>query len=162
MIRPLRQRHRVMVFALSIVVPAAFAVGIATRKAVPALRVEAPGLSAEASRLNEFWSRNDLWEKKAIRTRLLGDGAGSGQLAVELNSNDQIVRPDVLVYWLPGQRKIEDVPPDDAILLGRFAPSTATTLTLPQQAATNPGMLLLYSLADHEIVAVSKAFSAAK
>jgi len=36
MIRPQRQLHRVMIFALSVIVPAAFAVGIATRKAVPA------------------------------------------------------------------------------------------------------------------------------
>jgi hypothetical protein len=162
MIRPLRQRHRVMVFALSVVVPATFAVGIATRKAVPALSAAVSGLSAEVPRHNELWSRDDLWGKRAIRTRLLNDRAGAGQLAVELISKDQIVRPDIIVYWSRGERRIEDSPPDDAILLGSFDPSTPMPLTLPRQAANNSGMLLLYSLGDHEIVAVSKAFSAAK
>lgn len=162
MIRPLRQRHRVMIFALSVVVPATFAVGIANRKAVPALSVTAPGFSAEAPGHKELWNRDDLWEKKAIRTRILNHGAGAGQLAVELISKDQIVRADVLVYWLPGQRKVEDALPDDAILLGSFDPSIPMPLPLPQQAANNAGRLLLYSLGDHEIVAVSKAFLAAK
>jgi hypothetical protein len=162
MIRPLRQRHRVMVFVLSIVVPAAFTVGITTRKTVPAVSVAAPGLSAEIPRLSELWSRDDLWKKKAIHTRLLNGGAGGAQLAVELIWSDQIVRPDVIVYWLRGERKIDDSPPDDAMLLGSFDPSTPMPLTLPAEAANNPGMLLLYSLGDHEIVAESKAFTAAK
>src|SRR5437879_2416273 len=105
MIRPLRQRHRVMVFALSIVVPAAFAVGIATRRAVPAQSVAARGLSSEIPRHNELWSRDNLWEKRALRTRLLNDGAGAGQLAVELIAKDQFVRPDVIVYRLRAERK---------------------------------------------------------
>jgi hypothetical protein len=161
-IRPLRKRHRAMIFALSVFVPATFAVGIATRKAVPTLSVAAPSLSAEVLHQEELWSRDDLWEKKAIRTRILNHGTGIGQLAVELTSKDQIVRADVLVYWLPGRRKIMNVLPDDAILLGSFEPSTPIPLTLPQQAGNNAGTLLLYSLGDHEIVAVSKVFSATK
>jgi hypothetical protein len=162
MIRPLRKRHRVMIFALSVVVPGTFALGIATRRAVPDLSVAAPSRSAEVPHQEELWSRDDLWEKKAIRTRILNQGAGVGQLAVELILKDQIVHPDVLVYWLPAQRRIEDVPPDDAILLGSFDPSTPMPLIWPQQAASIPGALLLYSLANHEIVAVSKVFIAAK
>jgi len=48
---PQRQLHRVMIFALSVIVPAAFAVGIATRKAVPALSVSASGFFPQSSRL---------------------------------------------------------------------------------------------------------------
>ena len=151
-----------MVFALSIVIPAAFAVGIATRKAVPALSAAVPGFSREIPRHKALWTRDDLWENRAIRTRLLNDAAGGGQLAVELIAKDQIVRPDVIVYWSRGERKIEDTPPNDVILLGSFDPSTPMALTLPQEAADNPGMLLLYSLGNHEIVAVSKVFSPAK
>jgi hypothetical protein len=161
-ILPLRQRHRATIFALSVVIPAAFAVGIATRKAVPALSVPAPFLSADAPPHKEIWSRDDLWEKNAIRTRLLNNGAGPDQIAVELIAKDQIVRPDVIVYWSRGKRKIEDAPPDDAILLGSFDQSIPMPLKLPSEAANNPGMLLLYSLGDHEMLAVSKVFSAAK
>jgi hypothetical protein len=162
MIRPLRQRHRVMIFALSVVVPAAFAVGIAARKPVPDLSVAPPGLSAKIPRLNELWSRDNLWEKRTIRTRLLNNNADAGQLVVELIAKDQIVRPDVIVYWIRGEPTIQDSLPDNAILLGSFDPSTPLFLTLPAEAAKSSGMLVLYSLADHEIVAVSKGFSAAK
>lgn len=162
MIRPLRKRHRVMIFALSVFVPATFTLGIAARKAVPTPSVAAPSLSAEVPDQEELWSCDDLWEKKAIRTRILNHGAGIGQLAVELTSKDQIVRADVLVYWLPGQRKIEDALVDDAVLLGSFDASTPMPLSLPQTAGNSAGTLLLYSLGDHEIVAVSKAFWAMK
>ena len=162
MIRPLRNRHRMMVLALSVVVPAAFAVGIAARKAVPALSVLVPSFSAEIPHHDELWSRDNLWGNRAIRTRLLKDSAGTGQLAVALISKDQIVRPDVIVYWLRGEKKIKDSMPDDAVLLGSFDPFTSIPLKLPLEAVNSPGMLLLYSLGDHEIVAVSKAFSAVK
>lgn len=162
MIRPLRRRHRVMIFALSVVVPAAFAVGIATRKALPALSMPAPGFSGEVPPHQEIWGRDDLWGKKAIRTRLLNNGAGADQLAVELIAKDKIVRPDVIVYWSRGERQIADSPPDNAILLGSFDPSTPTPLRLPPEAASNRGRLLLYSLGDHEMLAVSKLFAVAK
>jgi hypothetical protein len=160
MIRELRQRHRVMIFTLSVIVPGALAVGIATRKPVLSLSETVPGFSAEVASHQELWSRDDLWEKTAIHTRLLSENASVGQLAIELTSNELIVRPDVLVYWVPGERSFKDAPPDQAILLGSFDSSDPTRLTLPKQAASSPGTLLLYSLADHELVAVSKPFTA--
>ena len=159
MIRPLRQRHRVMMFALTVIIPAGFAVGIATRREVPTSRVAASGHFAEARSQSELWSRDDLWEKKAIHTRLLSVGPGQ-QLAVELASADRIVRPDVLLYWFPGERKIQDSLPDDAFLLGSFDASNPIPLTLPAEAGKQTGVLALYSLADHEIIALSKPFSA--
>src|SRR3974390_1490742 len=90
MIRPLRQRHRVMVIALAVTLPAAFAVGIAARRAVPTSRVGVPGVVAEARNQSELWTRNDLWEKRAIKTRLERIGLGADQRAVELVSTDQI------------------------------------------------------------------------
>ena len=157
MIRPLRQRHRIMVIALSVVVPTAFAIGIATRREAPVSR--SPG-QAETRNERELWRRDDLWNKPAIQTRLLKSGADDGQLAVELVSIDRIVRPDVLVYWLSGARRIQDTLPDDAFLLGRFEQATPLPLILPGEAAKQTGELVLYSLADHEILVVSKSFSA--
>jgi len=151
-----------MVIALAVTLPAAFAVGIATRREVPTYRAGVPGLDAEARNRSELWTRDDLWEKKAIKTRLERIGSGAGQLAVELVSTDPIVRPDVLVYWVPGERKIQDSLPDDAFLLGSFEQSIPSPLTLPEAAIKQTGVLVLYSLADHEIEAVSKAFAAVK
>ena len=162
MIRPLRQRHRVLVLALSVVVPVAFAAGIATRKAVPALAGAAPNLAGQARNYSEVWSRDDLWEKKVIRTRLLSDASGGSLRAVELISKDQIVRPDVIVYWVPGGPAVKDSLPDDAFWLGAFDQPTPRPLTLPADAAKKPGALALYSLADHEVIAVSKAFAIAQ
>ena len=162
MIRSLRQRHRVMVIALAVTLPAAFAVGIASRREVPTYKDGVPGLAAEAGNRSELWTRNDLWEKRVIKTRLERIGAGASQLAVELVSTDPIVRPDVLVYWVPGGAKIQDALPDDAFLLGSFEQSIPSPLTLPEAAIKQTGVLVLYSLANHEIEAVSKAFAAVK
>jgi len=161
-IRPLRQHHRVMVIGLAVTLPVAFAAGIATRREVPTSRAGAPGLVAEARTQSELWTRNDLWEKRAIKTRLERIGAGPGQLAIELVAMDRIVRPDVLVYWVPGERKIQDSLPDDAFLLGSFEQSLSSPLALPEAAMKQTGALVLYSLANHEIEAVSKAVGAVK
>jgi hypothetical protein len=160
MIRPLRRRHRVTVFALTITLPAAFAVGIASRSEVPTSKLGAPALHAEIHNQVEIWSRNDLWEKKAILTRLLRVNPGPKELAVTLSTMDRIVRPDLLVYWVPGEPKTLNSLPDDAFLLGSFEQSTPAPLTLPEPATKQVGVLVLYSLADQELVAVSKAFTA--
>jgi hypothetical protein len=160
MIRPLRRRHRVMVFALAITLPAGFAVGIASRTEVPASKPGAPGIHSEIHKQSEIWSRNDLWEKKAIQTRLLSINPGSRELAVALVALDEIVRPDLLVYWVPGEFKLLNSLPDDSFLLGSFEQSTPTPLTLPEPATKQIGVLVLYSLADQELVAVSKPFAA--
>ena len=149
-----------MVIALAVTLPAAFAVGIASRREVPTYRAGVPGPDAEARNRSELWTRADLWEKKAIKTRLERIGSGAGQLAVELVSTDPIVRPDVLVYWVPGERKIQGPLPDDAFLLGSFQSSSPIPLTLPGEATKQSGELVLYSLADQEVVATSKPFTA--
>jgi hypothetical protein len=151
-----------MVLALTVTLPAAFAVGIASRREVPISpeRVLAP--SRETRNQSVLWSRNDLWKKGVIRTRLLTVEPGSGQFAIELMPMDQIVRPDLLVYWVPGARKVQDSLPEDAFLLGGFEQSTPTPLALPEVATKQTGVLVLYSLADHEIEAVSSPFSVTK
>lgn len=158
MIRPLRKRHRVMIFALSALVPAAFALGIVTRREIPTLSADAAGLS-HRSASRELWSRDDLWEKATIQTRLMNYSGKPGAFAIELKSKDKIVRPDILVYWVPQGSKVQDSLPGDAFLLGSFDQSVPAPLALPPHAATESGVLILYSLAEHELVAVSKPFS---
>lgn len=149
-----------MVLSLAIALPAAFAVGIATRQEVPVAKAGALGPGLENHNQTAIWTRSDLWEKQAIQTRLLRTGPGLGQLAIELSAMDRIVRPDVLVYWVPGEKRVENSLPDDAFLLGSFEPSIATPLTLPEPTLNRTGALVLYSLADQEIVTVSKVFPA--
>ena len=149
-----------IVLSLTVTLPAAFAAGIATRKEVPISRAGAPRLLAKAHNQDELWSRNDLWEKRAIQTRLLRTDPGSGQLAVELLAMEPIVRPDLLVYWVPGEPQFQNLLPDDAFLLGSFEQSIPTSLRLPAPATKQTGALVLYSLADQELIAVSKPFTA--
>jgi hypothetical protein len=120
------------------------------------------GPFSEARNQVELWTRDDLWEKKAIKTRLLSIGPGSGHLAVELVSMDRIVLPDLLVYWVPGGPKIQNSLPDDAFLVGSFEQSSPAPLALPDPAKKQTGALVLYSLADHEVAALSKAFATTK
>jgi hypothetical protein len=154
MIRPLRRRHRIMISVLSVIVLAAFAFGIAVRRQIP----ESPaGRKTEAvPSYKEVWNRIDLWEKGSIRTRLLKSASAAEKTAVELTAEEPIVRPDVIVYWVPGADRIGDALPANAFLLGSFDLSVPTPLALPGQTGKATGLLVLYSLADHEVIAVSK------
>ncbi len=70
------------------------------------------------------------------------------------------VKPDLLVYWVAGNPNITNTLPGDARLLGVFNPSV--TLPLPPDSGPGNGVLVLYSLADQEVVEVSKPFAVQK
>jgi len=161
MIRPLRQRHRRMVIALGILLPIAFALGIAGRKAVPYMDALPANLAATPQKfeVNE-WERADLFIKSPIKVRLLREQSKSGRVAVEFSAPTEFVRPDLMVYWVAGEAKLSDTFPDSAQLLGAFSSSSA--LVLPENLTMQNGALLLYSLADNEIVEVSKPISILK
>jgi hypothetical protein len=159
MILPLRQRHRAMVFALGAFLPAAFIFGVASRHSVPllpALPRDLPHQPVQAT--NAAWLREDLWEKSQLRTRLLTDSTQS-TLALELTAPEPVVKPDVLLYWIPGNPEVEESLPNDAILLGAWMQDPVRPLNVPAAAKGSQGKLVLYSLADQEIVNVTKSFS---
>jgi len=160
MIRPLRQRHRVMILTLSVLLPAGFVLGIAARKPVPTVPLLPGPVGGEALRFDSpLWAREDLWPKHSIRTRLLADESG-GRLGVELTAKEPIARPDLLLYWVPGERELDDTLPDNAFLLGALSADPPCALPLPPDASREQGVLILYSLADHEIVEASQPFAA--
>jgi hypothetical protein len=154
MIRALRQRHRRTFLALGIIVPVAFAIGIAARKPLPevnSLPTEiAPVTAAFAV---EIWSRADLFPKSPVQVRLLRKTIGSGKFAVAFSAAKNFVKPDLLVYWSAGNSTSTNALPASAILLGAF---TGSQLALPLTVEKKSGVLLLYSLADNEIVDESK------
>ena len=153
MIRPLRQRHRRMFAALGVLLPLAFAVGIAARKPVPSVASLPKGLAASQDKFTATrWERRDLFGKSPIRVRLLR-GEGADHIAIALSADKDFVKPDLIVYWVTGNPTVADKLPESATLLGAF---TATTLVLPANAANENGSLILFSLANQEIVDVSK------
>jgi len=161
MIRPLRQRHRRAVFALGIILPIALITGLTIRRPLPAIPTEAEGLTVASPHLGQvIWVRSDLWPQFSIRTRLLSDDIGTQGFSVELTVTKDIVKPDLIVYWAPGKLKVGESLPDDSVLLGALVQTAPTELRLPPEVNVNGGgALLLYSLADHETVAVSEAFT---
>src|SRR5262249_17471851 len=159
MIRPLRQRHRAMVVAWGAFLPAAFIFGVASRRSVPLLPSLPSPLSYQPAPTNQLvWVRDDLWEKKPLRTRLLSDSTLSN-LALEVTATAPVVQPDVLLYWAAGNSKVDDSLPSDVVLLGAWMQDPANAVAVPQIAKAGQGRLILYSLADHEIVNVSKPFA---
>lgn len=161
MIRPLRQRHRRMVIVLGILLPVAFAVGIAARKPVPGM-ISLPKELVASPRTFAVteWERADLFTKTPMQVRLLRESAGTGRFAVEFSAAKDFVKPDLIVYWVAGNPNLTDTLPDSARLLGAFNSSVA--LPLSPDAGSSSGVLVLYSLADQEIVEVSKLFALQK
>jgi hypothetical protein len=154
MILPLRQRHLRLVMVLGCFLPAVFALGIATRKSVPPTGnlpgplTLAPQSFAEVGHPEAGW-----FAKVALQVGLLKQQGEPGQLAVKLSGGRDLAKPDLMVYWVAGNPNLAGTLPDNAVLLGTFGPSP---LILPPPAAHTQGVLVLYSLANAEIVDVSK------
>ena len=150
MILPLRQLHRRMFTALGVLLPIAFVAGIALRKTIP-LRAETNWVTElrEAEKL--AWERNGLFAKVPVRVRLLH---GPAWYRVGFSVGRGFAKPDLLVYWVAGYPTIGETLPTDAQLLGAFDPSRS--LQLPDAANGVGGVLVLYSLADNEIVDATK------
>jgi len=152
MILPLRQRHRRVFAVLGVLLPIAFVIGIAARKPIPRRAVPSL-LAALRDSETEVWNRSDLFPKIPVRVRLLR-GPMQSFYAVEFLPAREFVKPDLLVYWVADAPNLADKLPDSARLLGAF--NASRPLQLPGDVTSGVGVLLLYSLADNEIVDASK------
>jgi hypothetical protein len=136
---------------------------LAIRRPMPVVQSSVSAFAVEPPHLGHLiWERGDLWPQFSIRTRLLSDSGVGQKFAVELAPTKEIVQPDLIVYWVPTTLKIGDPIPDNVVLLGAFLQTMPTQLLLPAEAAKGSGALLLYSLADHEVVAASKPLEVGK
>lgn len=153
MIRPLRQQHRRIVIALGLFLPLVFAAGIAARKPVPSVQ-ELPAALRPAPQpvMDQVWKRSGLFSNAPVEVRCLRE-KDSARLAVQCSAPAGFLKPDLLVYWVAGKAPPAGTLPENAALLGEF---DSPRLPLPAEAATANGRLVLYSLADNEIVDVSK------
>lgn len=161
MIRKLRQRHRRIAIALGALLPLAFAVGMAARKDVPHMRLLPKDFIEPSSAFAvPEWDRADLFAKTPIRVELLRQSAGVGNFAVRFSGAPDMVKPDLIVYWVLGNLRLTNSVPDNACLLGAF--NLFVALPLPTNAVSDGGVLAIYSLAAQEIVEVSKPFTLPK
>jgi hypothetical protein len=92
-----------------------------------------------------------------IHVQVLRVVSNSGRIALNMSAPRNFVKADLLVYWVPAESQFKDTIPDNAVLLGSFVPGQP--LHIPPGEAETPGTLVLYSLADQEIVAISKQFA---
>ena len=157
MIHSLRQQHRRTFLALGIFLPVAFVVGIAARKSVPTVAELPAALAATPQKFEAVeWERADLFSKSPVQVRLLRKQKSSGQFAVSFSAAKDFVPPDLIVYWVTANSSVTNTLPANAILLGTFS---AAALPLSDEIVKSNGALILYSLANGEIVEVSKPIS---
>jgi hypothetical protein len=154
MITSLRQRHRRMFALIGVLLPLAFVAGIVARRTVPATSMLPPELSNTPAQTFTAtgYEREDAFENAPVTIRLWRD-LSTGQAAVGFSAPKDFVKPDLIAYWITRQPTNRTELPADVVLLGSFV---ATALPLPAEAATAEGSLILFSLADQEIVDISK------
>ena len=161
MTRSLRQKHRRVFVVLGVLVSVAFAIGIAMRRTTPSVAALPPELLPQSQTFTATeYEREDLFAKASVKVRLWED-LSNGQLAVGFVAPKDFVKPDLMAYWVAGRPAVTNKLPSDAILLGAFV---STLLALPSQATNSEWSLILFSLADQQIVDVSKPvnFASAK
>ena len=136
--------------ALGIVLPVAFVVGVGLRK-TPPLRSTPPLLVDLQGMEVQLWERNDLFRKVPVRVSVFHTPAYS---TIQFLPGPAFAKPDLLVYWAAGSPAIMEILPSNAKLLGGF--NSSVRLQLPEDAAQVEGVLILFSLADQQIVDVSR------
>ena len=154
MILRLRRRHRRMFAVIGILLPAAFVAGMAARRPMPTTAPSDALLPPRQTFSQSGWNRSDLFTNVAVRVQLLHDAPNTNRIALQISTPKDFVKADLLVYWLPAESILKDNIPDDAVLLGAFVSGQA--LPMPPTVAQKSGRLILYSLADHEILTVSQ------
>jgi hypothetical protein len=150
----LRQRHRGIFPVLGVLIGMLFVVGIVRRRPVPELEALPPELTPRAQTFSATREeRNDLFNKTGVRVRLWRQQE-NGSLAVDFIPPRDFLKPDLLAYWSATRPPSDEALPSDATLLGAFV---GGPLPLPKEALTNDGCLILFSLANHEVIDVSKS-----
>jgi hypothetical protein len=142
-----------MFATISVLLPVAFVPGVAARKPIPTASLPAGLPSGQETFLNQ-WDRLDLFTNTVLRVQFLRDASNTNRAAIQMSAPKDFVKADLLVYWLPAESTLKNNIPDDAVLLGAFV--SGQLLPVPPALTARPGSLVLYSLADHEITAVSK------
>lgn len=154
MIRPLRQRHRRIITFITVLLPVLLGIGVAARRPVPTnvSVAENIGLGSDTKPVKETEVPN-LFETTPVKAALVYSTSEPARVALRVGSRGDFVKPDLIVYWLGGQDPIGDRIPEDALLLGAF---DSGLLSLPDRATRESGVVILYSLADNEVVEVSR------
>jgi len=136
-IAPLRRRHRLMVGLLTLTLPALLWAAVTSRESVPIMAAEAlpQGAVPDTSALDTYSVSGYL------RVGTLEQAADGPTLLVELRDTQPL--PRALFYWRPGEG-------DTALRFVAVASPGGARLTLPSEANTQSGSLVLWDVARGE------------
>ncbi len=152
MILRLRQRHHRIIWSLAIVLPVVLVVGLSARRPVPVAEILPVGLVPKARQLvHAAWAPDNLFSKTHVRAQLLQDSTDLNRRAIRFSAPENFVKPDLIVCWTDSDKTVLDGLPNNARLLGAFT----AEIELPDDVVHGSGRLVLYSLADGEVVDVS-------
>ena len=150
MIRTRRVIHRQMFSVLIFLIPALLFVGLAFRPEVPPFsRPDLTLLTKAGFALNipDNLTRIQVGEHTfeiAIETE------SSTTPSLSIRSVDPLLKPDLLVYWVPETSQNNPLP-ENAMLLGELMGTSFRHMALPTAATTEQGSLVIYSLAHQEV-----------
>jgi hypothetical protein len=158
MILRLRQRHRRVFIALGIFLPVALAVGIAARRPIPVMENLSGLTSVQMNFPIVVWTNKARFAQLPIEVELQRESENRGYFGAKLTADKNFLAADALVYWVTGDSTSTNALPRGALLLGSF--DSSTTLPIPPRAETMvPGELLLYSLANKQVLGISTPFT---
>jgi len=153
MIRPLRARHRAIVFALAAGLPLLFWSALLARDAELEARGLAPDASTSGACIEVQWQDEHRWPGLAITTRVGRSTSDAQQAVCELEAREPLAHPDLLLYWSPtATLPAAAALPADAFLLGAWA-HARRCFELPAGFAEQPGHLTLFSLGHSKVLA---------
>lgn len=154
MTRALRRRHRRAAGLLAIAVPAGIAAALAARPAppMPAVLGIAALDAVPPARGRMLWEGRTGDAALGIRAQI-GTASGSATpTTLDVAVRSDVGQPETLAYW--SARDVNGgALPEDAILLGPVDTQRTQRLVLPAAARTTPGVLVLYRIAQGEVVA---------
>ncbi len=156
MIQSLREKHRVTMIGLALLLPVIFVSGLLVRQTIP-VSARLPVARPEDAPGQFVVIRDEaaLWKDQAIRTRLLKPASDATKVLLELTPLRDPGEPDVLVYWSE-QKPETDRVAERALLLGSLNGAQPARFVLPEQATTGNGYLMLYSLAHRRVITTTE------
>ena len=139
-----------MFLLLVFLVPALLFVGLAFRPDVPPLSRPDPTLLTKAGfapNIPDNLTRIQAGEH-TFEMAIEADSSNTSSLFIR--SVDPLLKPDLLVYWVPESIQNNSLP-ENAMLLGELMGTSFRQIALPTAASTDQGSLVIYSLAHQEV-----------
>jgi hypothetical protein len=154
MIRPLRRRH--FIFSVLMLAGLPFLVIHGYLKSHKETTMpELPKLDTRHHKSFplEVWHKPRLWKNfPELNTRLLSDTSAEHTLAIELTYEGTISHSDILIYWSPRSFSVKTGIGETMHLVGAFTTNETTVYQLPDIARKRDGFLILYSMAEDQVV----------